>query len=114
MIVKPENRAVFSNLARLYVGESGHMSRPCDFRVLFLLIEVVMSSNINSELAFIRQLRKRKRYRKSILDKFQPEIEQLFLHGATGTEIQFWLSRNKVKVSLSTVSRWLKKHGYIR
>jgi len=57
-----------------------------------------------------RTLSRKKRFYKSTLDKFTFEILKLRSEGATLTELQFFLSKNSVRVELSTVSRWLKKH----
>lgn len=49
--------------------------------------------------------------RQSVLDNYHGEIILLLKAGATATEINRWLIGLNVKVSLSTVTRWIKKHG---
>ena len=49
--------------------------------------------------------------RKSVLDNYHGEIIILLSHGATATEVHRWLRELKVKISLSTVTRWIKKNG---
>jgi hypothetical protein len=49
--------------------------------------------------------------RKSALDNYHGEVIILLANGATATEVHRWLRELEVKVSLSTVTRWIKKHG---
>lgn len=49
--------------------------------------------------------------RKSALDNYHGEIIILLAHGATATEVHRWLRGLEVKISLSTVTRWIKNHG---
>lgn len=55
------------------------------------------------------QLRQRKRYTRSKLDKWRPEILALHAEGATLEQIQIWLQEKRLKAALSTISRWLKR-----
>ena len=49
--------------------------------------------------------------RKSRLDRYTHQLLALHQAGATAAELQRWLRTNKrVKVSHSTVLRWLTKH----
>lgn len=57
-----------------------------------------------------RALRKTGVMPKSRLDKFAFEIHELRKAGAKPVEIQRWLRTNRIKVALSTVTRWLAKH----
>lgn len=71
------------------------------------------SFNAKSEvqrLAAITELRKKKRYSRSKLDKYKFEILALRNEAATLQEIQIWLKEKKVSVQISTISRWLKHH----
>lgn len=61
-------------------------------------------------LAAITELRKKKRYSRSKLDKYKFEILALRNEAATLQEIQIWLKEKKVSVQISTISRWLKHH----
>lgn len=47
---------------------------------------------------------------KSRLDRFAFEIHELRRAGAKPAEIQRWLRTQRIKVVLSTVTRWLQKH----
>lgn len=73
--------------------------------------------NVQSELSALKVQTKviRKRSysaRKSRLDKYKAPLLELHQAGATCAELQRWLRSNKrVKVSHSTVLRWLEKHG---
>ena len=49
--------------------------------------------------------------RKSALDNYHGEIIQLLKGGSTATEVHRWLRELEVTVSLSSVTRWIKKHG---
>ena len=49
--------------------------------------------------------------RKSALDNYHGEIIQLLRNGSTATEVHRWLRELEVTISLSTVTRWIKKHG---
>jgi hypothetical protein len=49
--------------------------------------------------------------RKSGLDNYHGEIIKLLDGGSTATEIHRWLRELNVTISLSTVTRWIKKHG---
>lgn len=50
-------------------------------------------------------------YRKSRLDKFKGELLLLHRKGAKPAELQRWLKSKRIKVVLSTITRWLKKNG---
>jgi len=67
-----------------------------------------------SELEDIKRKRKvsrRKRYAKSKLDKFKFELLKLHKSGASLGDLQFFLRKNRTKSAISTIHRWLKKHG---
>jgi len=74
-----------------------------------------MDFDAASELEKIKQSRKEirrtSRYAKSKLDKFKFELLKLHKSGASLGDLQFFLRKNRIKVALSTISRWLKKHG---
>lgn len=55
------------------------------------------------------QLRRKKRYSRSKLDKWRPEIRALRADGATLEQIQIWLRERRIKAEISTISRWLKR-----
>lgn len=56
--------------------------------------------------------RKDPRYYQSRLDRFGHEIRALRNEGASPSEIRLWLQKEKrTKVVLTTVIRWLAKHG---
>jgi len=70
--------------------------------------------DVESELQALKQhsqLRKRHRYARSRLDRYKSELLRLHNAGATITELQVWLRKQRIKVAHSTVSRWLKKNG---
>ena len=57
------------------------------------------------------QKRKRKKtYATSRLDRYRGEIVQLLAEGATPVNIQHWLRERRIKVVISTVTRYLDKH----
>ncbi|WP_335909200.1 hypothetical protein [Shewanella indica] len=56
------------------------------------------------------QIRK-SRYAKSRLDRFKGELLLLHREGATTAQLQRWLRSNRIKVTWSTVHRWLAKNG---
>lgn len=71
------------------------------------------SFNAKSEaqrLTAITELRKKKRYSRSKLDKYKFEILALRNEAATLQEIQIWLKEKNVSAQISTISRWLKNH----
>jgi hypothetical protein len=47
----------------------------------------------------------------SKIDKFKHDILRLKAEGATLEILKLWLSEKHIKADLSTISRWLKKHG---
>ncbi|MCP6001090.1 hypothetical protein NL386_25935 [Klebsiella pneumoniae] len=55
----------------------------------------------------IRQVR----YRPSRLDRYTGELLSLHQAGASAAELQRWLRARRIKVVLSTVTRWLEKNG---
>lgn len=70
--------------------------------------------DLDAELSALKQhtqIRKRHKYARSRLDKYQSELLRLRRGGANIVELQHWLRKQRVKVAHSTVSRWLKKHG---
>ncbi|TYO92318.1 hypothetical protein [Xenorhabdus doucetiae] len=70
--------------------------------------------NAGKELAALREqtriIRKR-RYRKSRLDRHAGELLQLYREGASAAELQRWLRAKRIRVVLSTVTRWLARNG---
>jgi hypothetical protein len=67
--------------------------------------------DVTSELAIIRARRKmmrRQRYRSSRLDEYRAELLQLREAGATLADIALWLRQRRIRVAISTISRWLR------
>lgn len=62
-------------------------------------------------LAALVKMRRKKNYESSKLDKFKHEILRLKSEGATLEMLQLWLREKRIKADVSTISRWLKKHG---
>lgn len=58
----------------------------------------------------IRRIRQ-VRYRPSRLDRYTGELLSLYQAGASAAELQRWLRARRIKVVLSTVTRWLEKNG---
>lgn len=56
-------------------------------------------------------LRKKKRYSISKLDKYKFEILALRAEGCTLKQIEIWLKEKRIKAAISTIQRWLKKNG---
>lgn len=56
-------------------------------------------------------LRIKKRYSISKLDKFKHQILTLREAGSTLAEIQIFLREKRIKAATSTISRWLAKNG---
>jgi transposase-like protein len=54
---------------------------------------------------------RKKRYYKSRLDLHKGELVKLHNSGLKISELQRWLKEKRIKVSWSTVNRWVKKHG---
>lgn len=72
--------------------------------------------DVKSELLALKaqtqSIRKRSyKQRKSRLDKYKFELLELHRAGASGSELQRYLRSKKIKVTHSTVQRWLKNHG---
>ncbi|CCW32015.1 hypothetical protein ABLA30_14080 [Xenorhabdus nematophila] len=66
------------------------------------------------ELAALREqtrIIRKKRYRKSRLDRHAGELLQLHQEGASAAELQRWLRAKRIRVVLSTVTRWLGRNG---
>lgn len=75
-----------------------------------------MDFDVQSELSTLKaqtkSIRKRSyKQRKSRLDKFKFELLELHRAGATGAELQRYLRSNRIKVTHSTVQRWIDKNG---
>lgn len=59
-----------------------------------------------------KSLRKRSyKRRKSRLDKYKFELLELHQAGATGAELQRYLRSKRIKLTHSTVQRWLANNG---
>jgi len=54
---------------------------------------------------------RKRRYSRSRLDRWKGELLQLQQAGATPAELQRWLRSKRIKVTHSTVSRWLQRNG---
>jgi len=55
-------------------------------------------------------LRVKKKFTKSKLDKYKPEILQLKAVGSSLEVIRLWLAEKHIQANRSTISRWLKSH----
>lgn len=67
--------------------------------------------NAKKELAAVRLLRgmaRRSRYHKSALEKLRAELVALRRAGASLKDLTIWLRGRRLKVSISTVSRYLR------
>ena len=70
--------------------------------------------DVDAELARLKaqsQSIRKKRFRKSRLDRYHGELLSLHRAGAKPAELQRWLRSKRVKVVLSTVIRWLENNG---
>ncbi|MBN3097752.1 hypothetical protein H4F38_08270 [Pectobacterium brasiliense] len=70
--------------------------------------------SVSQELAALQEetrLIRKPRYRKSRLDRYTGELRQLHQAGASASELQRWLRAKRIRVVLSTVTRWLARHG---
>lgn len=63
----------------------------------------------HAELARIQALRKKRRYRRSRLDRFRSEILALRAAGASCADIALWLRGHKTKAVGSTVARYIAR-----
>lgn len=67
-----------------------------------------------STLAQLRQdavVRRKSAYHPSRLDRYAYHLHELLMAGAKPVELQRWLRQQRCKVALSTVTRWIEKHG---
>ena len=60
------------------------------------------------------ELKKKKRFGVSRLDKWKYELINLRSNGATLEQLQDYLNQKGIRVVLSTISRWLNHHASIR
>lgn len=73
-----------------------------------------MKFNVQDELERLQkksQLRKKKRYAVSKLDRYKHEILALRAEGATLEQCLIWLREHRVVAHKSTLSRWLANHA---
>jgi len=59
------------------------------------------------EVKNLQEVRRKKKLFKSKLDKFEHQLKALRDAGASIAQMQIWLKQNNIKVSRSTVWRWL-------
>lgn len=67
-----------------------------------------------STLAELRKdaaVRRRSAWHPSRLDRYAFELNELIKAGAKPVELQRWLRGQRCKVALSTVTRWIARHG---
>ncbi len=70
--------------------------------------------NIEKEIQALKKQTKSIRKRRlgiSRLDRFKGEILSLYKNDASISELQGWLRKNQIKVTYSTVYRWVQKNG---
>ncbi|MGM3159163.1 hypothetical protein ACS25C_00045 (plasmid) [Dickeya undicola] len=70
--------------------------------------------DVDQELAALREetrLIRKPRFRASRLDRYHGELIRLHQAGASAAELQRWLRAKRIRVVLSTVTRWLARHG---
>ena len=56
-------------------------------------------------------VRRKASYHPSRLDRYAYELLKLLEAGARPVELQRWLRQQRCKVALSTVTRWISRHG---
>lgn len=56
-------------------------------------------------------LRRKKRYSRSKLDKYTSELLALNTEGCTLEALQIWLQEHRITCDPSTIHRWLKRHA---
>lgn len=54
-------------------------------------------------------LKRRRRYRRSKLDRYRAELVKLRRAGASLAQLQLWLQNRRLKVSRSTIHRYLRR-----
>jgi hypothetical protein len=59
----------------------------------------------------VKKRRHKSTFFPSKIDKFKHEILRLKSEGATLEMLRLWLREQRIKVDVSTISRWLKKNG---
>ncbi len=110
---RSDNPCVFTQNWRIGIKLS--LSRM--FEIVCSYKEAMSDFDVQRELSTLKaqtQAIRKRAYsaRKSRLDKYRTHLLELHHAGATGAELQRWLRINKrVKVTHSTVLRWLAKHG---
>lgn len=83
----------------------------------FLTASQTMDSSDFDATATLAQLRqnaavhRKSVYHPSRLDRFAFQLHQLLAAGAKPVELQRWLRQQRCKVALSTVTRWISRHG---
>lgn len=73
-----------------------------------------MPFDVAHELTILREQTRtirKKQYRRSRLDRYTGELLQLHSAGASAAELRRWLREKRIRVALSTVTRWLAKNG---
>ena len=69
---------------------------------------------IAKQLKSENQEKKKLKYRKSRLDIYRKQLISLSKdHAVNATELQLWLRKKRIKVAISTITRWLKKNENI-
>lgn len=69
-----------------------------------------MPIDFDAEVARLRDKKRiirRKRWGRSRLDRYKPELIELRKRGASLAELALWLAERRVRVHRSTVQRWL-------
>ena len=56
------------------------------------------------------QSTRRRRYRRSKLDRYKAELIALRKEGASKSQLVLWLRGHRIRVHLSTVSRWVDRN----
>ena len=76
---------------------------------LISMSEFDAKSEVN-RLKAVQKSKRKKPYATSRLDKYRGELVQLIDEGATPVHLQTWLRERRIKVVLSTITRYLDKH----
>ncbi len=102
-------------MLRNQIGQVVERLRQCFFTVnSYNFLVIRMNFNAEKELGKIKSQRKsmrKKRYTPSRLDKLKFEILSLKKEKASLSDIQCFLKTKHIKVALSTIHRFIKKHG---
>lgn len=111
-VISPSQNDLHSNRGKeVKAAETVYLIQPVFLQKLRCQMDDLEAAEVVAKLQAQAKSTRKKNYRKSRLDDFKGELLIIKKNNGRPVDLQRWLRANRIKVELSTVTRWLAKNG---